>query len=329
MNNNDNKNLYEELASVIYDGANNDDVFSCVNHPAESSAAACRQCGKPLCMSCFVEAYPRLICSQCRSRQTRKKIIKGGIEALRRPAIWVLICLTASGIAYACGVGNPSISQMKRQDADREWYRQETPMLYIAKANRQRRRAVALDELNRRDEARKWNEWAMESLNTAAELWQGTPAENIVKVAEAKAMIETGEYQRGINIIEPLKLEASSPMHLARLYYLGLAYEKMKNQEKAVHYFDMAYRDADTAREKALDNFLDNMLGSRKEGNKFYLIAYACDVVLTPAEIFATLSDYDLPSNKRQIQKAAQPVQKETREPQPVIEPSYKVEKVR
>ncbi len=329
MNDNENKNLYEELASVIYDGAADDGVFSCINHPAEPSVVACRQCGQPLCMSCFLESYPRLICIQCSSRMTRKKIIKGGLEALRRPALWVLVCLLVSGIAYACGVGNPSLGTLKRRDADRPWYFQQTPMMFIAKANRQHRRAAALDELNRRDDARKWNGWAMDSLNRAAELWKGTPAEDIVKISEAKLLIETGEYQRSASILEPIKLELNSPMYLARLYYLGQSYEKLKNQEKMVHYFDMAYRDADIVREKALDNYLDNVLGNRKEGSKLYLVAHACDVVLSPPEILSLLNDYDLPSNKKRTKEPVQPEPKEVKESQPKVEPSFKVEKVR
>ncbi len=292
------QDLQNELAEALYGNTADEGLFACHYHPAEPAVGACRNCGAPLCEGCFSAAWPRMYCTACRSRLKQLNLFKTGLKSLKLPVIWVLICVVASGIAYAVGVGNPSLEKIAERDAKKPWFRHEAPQLLIAKGSRQQRRAAALRILNRNEQAKKWSEWSVEAFADAAELWKNTPVYNSIRVAEAKAVGDLGDYRRALAILEPLELEQKDPAYLARLYTIGLYYEKLGDKAKSLEWFNKAYDGAVLVSKKSFDNLIDRVTGDRNEAARVIKITSACNVLMDPSEIKKLLKDYDLPARR-------------------------------
>lgn len=267
----------------------------------------------------------------------RVKLLKSGLNSLKLPVMWVLFCAVVSGIAYAAGVGRPTVESISGGEAGKPWFRQEAPQLLIAEGSRQRRRAVALYSLGRMEQSKKWNGWARESFARAAELWKDTPVECCIVVAEARARADGGDYRGAAAMLETLSPAENDPAFLARLYDLGTYWEKLGEKEKARQYFDHAYAGADRVSRKSFDNMLERVLNDRGEAARILKVSMACDAAMSPQTVKDLLKDYDLPAAKQD--REAENIRKKwteqeeqarrQREKEEAKAPEYQVEKVK
>lgn len=334
----DDRELQRDLAEVLYGHDSGEELFACRFHSAENADGACRKCGVPMCRSCMAESWPRLICADCRGRLARVNLLKTGLKSLKLPVMWVLICVIASGIAYAVGVGNPSLEKIIERDNGRAWFRQDAPQLLIGKGSRQQRRAAALRILEHEEQAKKWNGWAVQSFARAGELWRGTPVENSIRTAEARAHAGAGDYRAAITILEALKPENRDPAYLTRLYCLGLYYEKLDDKEQSLQWFDKAYAAAKEVSAKSFDNLLDRVLNDRNEAARILKVSLACDAAMSPEAVKTLLKDHKLPSKSTddaelesysEKLKEAKEKWAEHEKKEEAREPGYQVEKLK
>jgi hypothetical protein len=330
----DDKALREKLAEVLYGQPSGEEIFACRFHPESLADGACRKCGAPLCAACFGESWPRLYCGDCRRRMTQVNLLKASLKSLKFPVMWVLICVVISGVAYAAGVGRPSMKAIIAADVKYAWYRQEAPQLLVAEGARQRRRAVALDMLGRTEQAKEWNARATESFTRAGELWKETPVGNSIAIAVARTYADNGNYRKAAAVLESLKPDEKDPAFLAHLYYLGLYLEKLGETEAALRSFDRAYSGATQVSAKSLDNLLDRVLNDRNEAARVLKVSLACDAAMSPEQVRELLKDRDLPSMKDDFfrpmrtapePEAPPPPEKKKKEAKA---PEYQVEKV-
>lgn len=323
------RELRENLAEVLYGRPSGEELFSCRFHPGATAGGACRQCGAPLCETCFGESWPRLYCRDCRRRLKQVNLLKASLKSLKYPVLWVLLCVTVSGIAYAAGVGRPDLEALAAADAGRPWFRREAPQLLVAEGARQRRRAVALALLKREEQAKEWNDRAADAFSRAGELWQGTPVENSIAVAVARAYADGGDCRRAVAVLAALNPEERDPAFLSRLYYLGLYYEKLGETENALQWFDRAYAGAEQIARRSFDNLLDRVLNDRNEAARVLKVSLACDAAMSPEQVRALLKDRRLPSKARDDSWEKWEKPEPAAPPPPEKEPEYQVEKVR
>ena len=269
---------------------------TCWQHPDAAAAALCLKCGQGMCETCFDASLPRLICSNCLSSLTPKKLLTSALKSLRFPAIWVMACVIASGIAYGMGMGNPSPAALAAKDIAWPWFQQDLGKLYLAQAGRENQRAAALNFLQRPAESGKWYRQAAESFRKTAEYWKKTPVYYDLVIGEARALSGSGSNQAAIDLLRPLKIPPGDPAYAASQYYLGIIYEKGGNKLDAVECFRRSLNAAAAAAAagRQMDNLITMLTGDRREAKMIISVKMMCETNLSCTELQELLKKYNL-----------------------------------
>ncbi|MFA6101082.1 MAG: hypothetical protein WCV67_04505 [Victivallaceae bacterium] len=267
---------------------------TCRRHPSAAAAALCLQCGHGMCGTCFEAALPRMICSSCRSSLTPRKLLINALKSLRFPALWVMACVIASGIAYGMGMGNPSPAALAAKDISWPWFLQDLGKLYLAQGGRENQRAAALNYLQRPAEAEKWYRQAAASFRKTAEYWKKTPVYYDLVIGEARALSGSGNNQGAIDLLLPLKIPPGDQAYAACQYYLGILYEKNGNKPDAVECFRRSLNAANAVAGRQMDSLITMLTGDRREARMIISVKMMCETNLSYAELQELLKKYNL-----------------------------------
>lgn len=306
--------------------------ITCRQHPS-AAAALCLKCGRGMCETCFEASHPRLICSDCRSALTPRKLLINALKSLRFPALWVMACVIASGIAYGMGMGNPSPAALAAKDISCPWFLQDLGKLYLAQAGRENQRAAALNYLQRPAESEKWYRQAAESFRKTAEYWKKTPAYYDLVIGEARALSGSGNNQGAIDLLLPLKIPSGDQAYAACQYYLGIIYEKNGNKPDAVECFRRSLNAAGAVAGRQMDNLITMLTGDRREAKMILSVKMMCETNLSYAELQELLKKYNLAQEEqssRRWKRAAVAKEDESivprKETKPAADDDFKVE---
>lgn len=276
-------------AEIVSELLSRDNPFLCCVHPEQEAAASCRRCGRPLCFRCFSDSYPELLCPECRTRQHRRELIRGGFRALKLPVLWVMLCVILSGTVYLAGFNNPSLKAMVRRDARRRWFQQEAPRLCLMRAAREYRRAEKLRRDGDTKRALRWAANSARDFSESARLWRDAPVYPLLRFGEANALALCGEQGAAQRLLQAIKVPLEHPLTPALRFRQGEWAEESGDKAAAKEYFRASLSAAMRLRQNSLNQFLDHYLTNPVEGSTFFSVLYTCNGSMVYEEVVEKL----------------------------------------
>ncbi len=285
----------EQIAELLKPFATSSEL-KCNKHPETEAIMTCTGCGYGLCHDCIklTASQGEIICQSCSALAKKKQAVGLGVKLLKLPATWVLLCVLISGLAYSCNFSNPSLAVMKQREAKRPWFQQQVGKLLLDKASRENQRAAALRILKKNEEAVTWSKRAALSFAKTAEYWHDTPIYATLKLGEARSILESGDPERALIMFKTIKVKPNSVISPSYNYYIGQAYEKNNDTQKAQKYFQQAMTAAEIVEKQQLDNLLDLETNDRRRGKVICSARIICGATLDVSDLTEKLEKYGI-----------------------------------
>lgn len=296
----DNAKSEDELFS-IFRGLSSKPELRCKIHAGADAFLTCSFCGYGLCREC-TNTFPVdgiILCHDCKTASRKKFSPIAILKVMKYPAVWVIFCIFVAGAVYFSGFGNPSIKKYIREDAKLSWFRQRAGLIYLEKAGREEERAFSLLSYNRNDEAQKWFRFAADSFQKSSEVWKGAPVFSDLEIAKANMLMESGEPQSAIKILESLSVPGGSQQQVAVKYYLGLAYEKIHERSKSKECFLQAYTNAKSLKEKSFDKLIEQFSFGMNEAAASAKVSSICGTNISSEKLAEKCGKIEIRKRKR------------------------------
>lgn len=282
MENKTEQEVLKEIAGIIFPLTGKPDVV-CREHKDAKAIVLCSQCSAGICWDCMRKGVnpEKMMCPQCTAEAEAGLSFFKYLKVLKFPAIWVLVCITAAGIAYGLGVGNPNLDEMQIKDKADPWYRKDAGTILLAQASRERQRAAALRVLNRDEEAKKWSLMASKSFAKCAEYWQGTPAVVNLKIAEALMLADAGDPDSALALLQNINIAPADQIYPSFQFHQGKIYLIKENNKKADEFFSHAWQ-SKPGIGVDFDATLFEIANNPKEAEMVGKLRLICDTKWTP-----------------------------------------------
>ncbi|OGV52287.1 MAG: hypothetical protein A2X49_17140 [Lentisphaerae bacterium GWF2_52_8] len=267
----------QALAIAGTPGSTAPDKF-CSFHPERQAALLCSCCAAAICVECLAEISEPLAisCAKCREEERKRNSATAFFRILRLPAIWVLLCLFASALAYAAGLGNPSLDELIRTDKGKEWNLRKAPQLLVRQAARERRHAIDMAKRQEKEQAKRWAARAATSFQRSAAFWADAPISADLKIAEAEMQELAGESVAALRTLESIKIPNDYPSDAVLQYRMGLLLQEAGNEKEASARFEKALAATRTSHEKTFEQMIDLLSAERRKADLQGKIRVVC-----------------------------------------------------